>query len=71
MWKKLRAMIPNHKIVNRIVVVNDAAERGIKDIQEYANAAGDSEDRGNIVLVSNSHRVKIPVFSKNEMEENF
>ena len=46
-------------------------QRGIKDTQEYANAAEDSEDRENIVLVSNSHRVKIPVFSKNEMEENF
>lgn len=57
-------------IVRNIAVVNDAAERGIKDIQEYANAAQDGSCRERIVLVTSSHRRKLPSFLKNEMEEN-
>ena len=57
-------------VVKHLSVVNDAAERGIKDIQDYANAARDGAFRGNIILVSNSHRVKILEFRKNEMENN-
>ena len=37
-------------------VVNDAAERCIKDIQEYKNAANDSAHRKDILLVVNDHR---------------
>lgn len=58
------------EIVNNLAVVNDAAERGVKDIQDYANAARDGSSRERIVLVSNSHRIKLPNFLKNEMEEN-
>ena len=56
--------------VNRIEVVNDAAERTVKDVQDYANAARDGGRREKIILVSNSHRVKVPIFQKNEMEEH-
>lgn len=57
-------------IVQELPVVNDAAERGVKDIQDYANMARDADDRGRMILVSNSHRMKLPKFLKNEMEEN-
>ena len=57
-------------ILSDLAVVNDAAERCVRDIQEYANAANDGNQRGNIILVSTSHRVRIPTFLKNEMEEN-
>ena len=57
-------------IVCNIPVVNDAAERGVKDVQDYANSANDGAYRGKIVVVANTHRVKIPQFLKNEMEEN-
>lgn len=57
-------------IVQHLEVVNDAAERGVKDTQDFANAARDGIQRGRIVLVSSSHRIRIPSFSKNEMEEN-
>ena len=57
-------------VIRDLAVVNDTAERCIKDIQDYANAANDGDHRGNIILVSASHRIKIPSFLKNEMEEN-
>ena len=38
-------------------VVNDTVERGVKDIQEYANTARDIGQTGRIILVSNSHIV--------------
>ena len=39
-------------ILSDLAVVNDAAERCVRDIQEYANAANDGNQRGNIILVS-------------------
>ena len=57
-------------IMRDLAVVNDTAERSLKDIEEYANAAHDGEKRGKIILVSNSHRFKLPEFLKNEMENN-
>lgn len=57
-------------VVHNTPVVNNAAERGVKDVQEYAESANDGAYRGKIIVVSNSHRVKIPSFLKNEMEEN-
>ena len=56
-------------LINDIAVVNDAAERGAKIIQDYANTARDAEHRGQIILVSNSHRIHLPQFVKNEIEE--
>ncbi len=58
----------SHKVHN-LEVVNDSAERGIKDIQDYANSANDGGHREKIQLVSSSHRIKLPEFKKNEMEE--
>ena len=43
------------KIINEIAVVNDTAERGVKDIEDYVNQAEDSDKRQSMVLVSNSH----------------
>ncbi len=55
--------------VSNLEVVNDSAERGIKDIQDYANSAQDGGHREKIAIVSSSHRIKLPEFKKNEMEE--
>ncbi len=57
-------------IAAKLAVVNDAAECGVKDVQDYANSARDGAYRECIVLVSNSHRIKLPTFLKNEMEEH-
>ena len=51
-------------------VINNTAERGVKDIQEYANAARDKGRRGHTILVSNSQKVTLPEFTKNEMKCN-
>ena len=56
-------------IIDDFVVVNDTAERCIKDIQDFANAARDGDYHGNNVLVSASHRLKFLSFLKNGMEE--
>ena len=56
-------------IFNNLSVVNDAAEIRVKDIQDYANAARDGSCREQMVLVSNMHRIRLPNFLKNEMQE--
>ena len=50
-------------------MVNDNAEREIKNVQEYAMSSLDGELRQNIIIVSNSHRAKIASFLKGDMEE--
>ncbi len=47
-------------IAKKLAVVNDSAERVIKDVQEYANSAKDSVYREAMILVSNDHKLKIP-----------
>ena len=56
-------------LISSLSVVNDPAETGVKDVQDYANASRDGNYREQIVLVSNSYRSRIPKFFKNEMEE--
>ena len=50
------ALISCFKVVRDLKVVNDLAERCIKDIQEYANLAKDSVHRDNILLFVSDHR---------------
>lgn len=69
-WNSDEEYLRMEKILSSISVVNDTAERGVKDVEDYANSSKDSEHRGRIVLVSNSHRSRIPEFKKNEMENN-
>ena len=69
-WERSLSYQRMSKFVQYLAVVNDAAERGVKDVQDYANAAGDGSYREQIVLVANSHRAKLPSFLKNEMEEH-
>ena len=40
--------------VQNIAIVNDAVERDVKDIQDYANAAMDRSCMERMILVSNS-----------------
>ncbi len=58
-WPTAPEFIRMKVLVQNLAVVNDIAERGIKDIQEYAEAAMDGAYRGQIILVSNSHRLKL------------
>ena len=43
-------------ILKDLKVVNDLAERCVKDIQEYADLTKDSGHRDNILLVVSDHR---------------
>ena len=54
LWDTDNEYVSMREILYRRKVVNDTAESGVKDIQEYANAARDWGLRGCIILVSNS-----------------
>lgn len=69
-WPMNEGFVQMAQVMSDLAVVNDTAERGVKDIEDYANSAHDAEQRGRVVLVSNSHRAKLPDFKKNEMEYN-
>ena len=57
------------KVVTQLAVVNDAAERGVKDCIEYADAAQDGTLRGRIIAVASSHRAAAPSLLKHELEK--
>ena len=61
-WVSDQAFLDMAHVMTDLAVVNGTAERGIKDVEEYANASQDGEQGGKIILVSNSHRTKLPVF---------
>ena len=44
------------KILGDIKVVNDLAERCVKDVQTYADLAKDSEYREDILVIASDHR---------------
>ena len=69
-WENDQEFQEMKSIVAKVEVVNDCAERCIKDIQEFANASRSEDQRRRIILVSNSHRVKIPEYKRNELDEN-
>ncbi len=56
--------------VEKLTVVNYAAEDDITDIQDYANVARDITNRQRIVHISNSHRIRLYNFLKDEIEEH-
>ena len=69
-WNLNEEYVDMKSIISSLSVVNDTAERGIKDIEDYANSAKDGQERDRIILVSNSHRCKVKDFLKNEIEND-
>lgn len=67
-WELDDEYIDMAMVISDLSVVNDTAERCVKDIEDYANMAHDSDKREAMILVSNSHRSRIPMFTKNELE---
>ena len=53
--------------MNELAVVNDAAERGVKDTTEFANAARDGAMRSRIITVASSHSAYVPTLWKQEL----
>ena len=45
-----------HNMIRDLEVVNDGAERSIKDVTEYANITQDGTMRDDYIVVANSHR---------------
>ena len=55
-------------MVMELAVANDAAERGMKDVQDCASAAREEERRGRTVTVVISHRAAAPTLTNQELE---
>ena len=56
-------------VVAQLAVVNDAAERGVKDCTDYADVTRDGTLRGRIIAVASVHRAAAPSMLKREMEK--
>ena len=56
--------------VDKINVVNDPAEREVKDIQEYVLLTKDPEYRDDIITVSRAERRKLGKARKLDMNKN-
>ena len=52
-----------------IQVVNDAAERAVKDVQDYAKVTRDPVLRDTVILVANDHRGRITNLRKNQLND--
>ena len=55
-WENNEEFIKMSDMMHDLKVVNDLAERCVKDIEEYANATKDVEHRDNVLLVATDHR---------------
>ena len=55
-WESDAEYIRMKACLRDLKVVNDLAERCIKDIQEYADLAKDSQYREDILIVATDHR---------------
>ena len=64
-YKKLKHFVEN------LVVVNDCAERSIKDITEFKDVTRDPEQREYILQVADYHRAQFSLknINKNELEK--
>ena len=56
--------------IESMEVVNDCADRRIKDIQEYADASNDEHQREKIIGVVSWHRAIMATYSNKDMEDN-
>ena len=55
-WQDNEEYVRMKHLLMDLKVVNDLAERCVKDVEEYANASKDPEHRDNILLVATDHR---------------
>lgn len=58
-------------LVNKIICVNDVAERNVKNVTDYAEYSKDPERRDRVVLVTNYHRemVNFSNLTKDELKK--
>ena len=55
-WPQSNQYITLQHLVRNLEVVNDGAERSIKDVTEYANVTQDRNMRDDYIIVANCHR---------------
>jgi len=60
-YQELRELVADMK------VVNDCAERAVKDVQEYANATRDAAHIDDIILVGRDHRCRLSHLRKADL----
>ena len=51
-------------------VVNDPAERAVKDVQDFAQMSRGPRDRDNVILVANGHFGRVARFRKGNLSSN-
>ena len=69
-WKEDNEYVFMFNCVRDLKVTNDCAERCIKDITEYANAAKDSKYREDILMVATDHRGVLQDLRKDALQNN-
>ena len=55
------------KFCSDLLVVNDAAERAVKAVQEFSEMTMDDNHRDDIILVASDHRQRIPNINKTSL----
>ena len=68
-WSEDEEYARKATVIRQLAVVNDAAERGVKDCTEYADVTRDGALRGRIIAVASSHRAAAPSLLKHELEK--
>ena len=56
-----------HNFCKDLQVVNDPAERAVKDVQDFAQMTRDPADQDNVILVANDHRGRVACFRKGNL----
>ena len=69
-WNMDQDYVRMKERVDKINVVNDPAEREVKDIQEYVLLTKDPEYRDDIITVSRAERRKLGKAIKLDMNKN-
>ena len=52
------------QLLEDMQIVNDNAERAIKDVGEFAHMTHSPGDLGNLILVASDHRGRVPQIRK-------
>ena len=68
-WKEDQEFIRMESFLKELKVVNDLAERCVKDVQEYKDATKDPEHRDEILLVATDHRPVFKDLSKKALQQ--
>ena len=63
-WHQFPSCIQMQAFLEHMQVVNDCAERAVKDVGEFAHMTRAPGDRDNVILVASDHRGRVPQMKK-------